>query len=165
MKLKTTILLVLAGGLLLFAWAFATFLMRGGEVLIKRPYDSFRSGGTEITADENIVDAIVGLDFTFEPTPGLVAHFRGTGKTKFITSKHGDSECYSHCSLHLKGNLLQSIPASHFYVNLTQEEFYEQLLHEIRLRINQPEADITFIIPKFDFWGDGPNQLRKRSEK
>ncbi|MCL2119717.1 MAG: hypothetical protein FWH27_14975 [Planctomycetaceae bacterium] len=167
MKSTTVILLAIAGCLLLLAGAFAVFFAHGGQVVLERPFESGRGGHTEITADENVIDAMVGLDFTFEPTPGLAAHFHGTGKLKFpIAAPWEDrDQCHLIGSLELKGKVLQAIPSSHYYTELTKEDFYDQLRREIQSRIAISDADFTFNFPEYDFGGSQPHQLKKPPKK
>jgi hypothetical protein len=163
MKPKTVILLAIVGSLLLFVGAFAIFFASGGQVLLMRPYSSARAGNLEITAqDEEVIDAMVGLDFTFEPTPGLVAWFQGKRKGKFLDRTWYGVDYYLVGEIELKGKVLQAIPSSNFYSDLTKEDFYNQLRREIHTRIAIPDAEFKVCYPEHDFWGSKPTQLKKR---
>ncbi len=150
MKAKTIIILVISGGLLLFAGTFAFYIADGGKVLYRYPYGGhWRCYNIIVPIDqEETAKEIFTLNFTFDMTQELEVTFEGGSpygdyKVFWKTDTGGPTgtvigEMYLvSFSLTLKGSIRYSFPSEEPYVDFTEEELLERLTKEIESRITK----------------------------
>ena len=164
MKPKTIILLVLAGCLLLFVWAFALFLIRGGEVIYPYYYSVRGSGYTPFSNDKDVADEIAKLHFVFHPSKELKVEFQGIGvSTKGVSLSDDGKPVIKNFrveeTMTIEGWVGRSLSSGSNFVSIDEQEFRDTLFKEIQSRIT-PKAE--FELGRGRLWGDEPFQVKTR---
>ena len=175
MKAKTVIILVICGALLLTVAAFGIFFARGGEVLYWYSY-TWTTGAYHALISierEDVAKEIAALDFTFDLTPKMKVHFKGTNYRVYPLTETGGptgvviGERYLlSTETQFDGKVQYSIPWQEAYIEVNEDEFLERLNQEIKQRIS---PDSEFQIKDFfhygDLWGKERYKLKKLPKK